>query len=205
MAIIGMILLSFFIGIYFYSQMPETIASHWNVRGQVNGYMSKIWGLFLMPFLSVVLFLLFILIPKIDPLKENIKKFRKYFDRFVVLIIGFLFYIYLLTILWNLGVRFNIIPILSPAFGILFYYIGVLAENTKRNWFIGIRTPWTLSSDKVWEKTNKLGGKLLKVVGVIAVFGAFFQSYALLLILAPVIAVVAYAFVYSYFEYKKKK
>jgi len=154
--IVVIILLSFAVGIHYYPQMPDRIASHWNAQGQVDGYMSKFWGLFLMPIISVGLLLLFILIPRIDPLKSNIQQFRKYFDGFVVLIMVFLFYLYLLTIFWNSGNRFNMIAFLSPAFAILFYYSGILIENTKRNWFIGIRTPWTLSSDRVWDKTHKL-------------------------------------------------
>lgn len=202
--IIGIILLSFVIGTYFYTQMPEIITSHWDVQGQPNGYMPKIWGLFLMPLISIVLFLFFILIPKIDPLKANIKKFRKYYDRFVVLIIAFLFYLQLLTIFWNIGIGFDIIQFLAPGFGIVFYYCGVLLENTKRNWFIGIKTPWTLSNEKVWEKTNKLGGKLFKISGLVAVFGILFESYALFLILFPMILVLFYTVVYSYVEYRKR-
>jgi len=202
--VLGVILLSFIIGIYFYPQMPEKIASHWNAHGQVDGYMSKFWGLFLMPLLSMMLFLLFIAIPKIDPLKHNIEKFREYYDGFVVLIIVYLFYVYLLTIFWNIGIRFNMVQPLAPAMGILFYYIGILIENAKRNWFIGIRTPWTLSSEKVWEKTHKIGGKLFKIAGIIAFIGVFFQRYVLFFILVPIILVAAYTIVYSYFEYQKE-
>ncbi|MCD6107872.1 MAG: SdpI family protein [Thermoplasmata archaeon] len=202
--VLGVILLSFIIGIYFYPQMPEKIASHWNAQGQVDGYMSKFWGLFLMPLLSMMLFLLFIAIPKIDPLKHNIEKFREYYDGFVVLIIVYLFYVYLLTIFWNIGIRFSMVQPLAPAMGILFYYIGILIENAKRNWFIGIRTPWTLSSEKVWEKTHKIGGKLFKIAGIIAFIGVFFQRYVLFFILVPIILVAAYTIVYSYFEYQKE-
>ena len=202
--VLGVILLSFIIGIYFYPQMPEKIASHWNAQGQVDGYMSKFWGLFLMPLLSMMLFLLFIAIPKIDPLKHNIEKFREYYDGFVVLIIVYLFYVYLLTIFWNIGIRFSMVQPLAPAMGILFYYIGILIENAKRNWFIGIRTPWTLSSEKVWEKTHKIGGKLFKIAGIIAFIGVFFQRYVLFFILVPIILVAAYTIIYSYFEYQKE-
>jgi len=198
------ILLSFVVGIYFYPQMPEKMASHWNAQGQVDGYMSKFWGLFLMPLISAGLFLLFITIPKIDPLKHNIEKFRKYYDGFVVLIIVFLFYLYLLTIFWNIGIRFSMTQLLAPAFGILFYYCGILTENAKRNWFIGIRTPWTLSNDAVWDKTHKIGGKLFKAAGVVAFIGIFFQGYALFFVLAPVILVAAYTIIYSYIEYQKE-
>lgn len=202
--IVGIISLSLAIGIYFYPQMPERMASHWNAEGQVNGYMSKFFGMLLMPFISIALLLLFILIPKIDPLKANIEKFRKHYDNFVLLIILFLFYLYLLTIFWNIGARFSMIQLLSPAFAVLFYYCGVLVENAKRNWFIGIRTPWTLSNEKVWSKTHKIGGKLFKIAGTIALFGIFFQGYALFFILLPVILVAAYTVIYSYFEYQKE-
>lgn len=198
------ILISFVISAYFYPKMPERMASHWNVQGNVDGHMSKFWGLFLMPFVSSGLFLLFLIIPKIDPLKQNIVKFRKYFDAFVVLIIVFLFYLYLLTILWNLGFTFSIIYALVPAFSILFFYVGVLIENAKRNWFIGIRTPWTLSSDKVWDKTHKLGGKLFKISGIIALLGIIFVRYAFYFVISPAIIVALYTIVYSYFEYRKQ-
>lgn len=203
--IAGIILLSFVIGAYFYSQMPEKIASHWNAQGEVDGYMPKFWGLFLMPFISIILLLLFILIPRIDPLKANIEEFRKYYDGFVVLVILFLFYLYLLTIFWNTGTRFNMIHFLAPAFGVLFYYCGILMEKAKRNWFIGIRTPWTLSSERVWDRTHKTGGKLFKIAGIIALLGIFFERFAILFILAPVILVAVYTIAYSYFEYQKER
>lgn len=201
---IGIIFISFIIAICIYPQMPERMASHWNAQGQVDGYMSKFWGLFLMPILTLLIFLLLIAIPKIDPLKQNIDKFRKYYDGFVILIVVYMFYVYILTLLWNTGVRFSIIQPLMPAMGILFYYIGILVENAKRNWSIGIRTPWTLSSERVWEKTHKIGGKLFKIAGIIAFIGVFFQKYAAFFILIPVISVTVYTIVYSYFEYQRE-
>ena len=63
-----------------------------------------------------------------------------------------------------------------PAFAVLLFYIGILIKHAKRNWFIGIRTPWTLSSDKVWDKTHALGGKLFQVSAVITLGGIFFDK-----------------------------
>ena len=133
-AITGIILLSFIVGIYFYPQMPAQMASHWNLSGEVNGYVPKFWGLFLMPIISVLLLSLFIVIPRIDPMKENIAKFRRYFDGFIVLIMSFLFYMDLITVFWSLGFRFNMVSMIAPALGILFYGAGMLIENSKRNW-----------------------------------------------------------------------
>jgi uncharacterized membrane protein len=201
--ILGIILVSFIIGGYFYQQMPAQIASHWNEGGEVNGYMPKFWGVFLMPIISVILFLMFLIIPKIDPLKENLKKFRKYFDGFIIILMLFFLYIYILTIFWNLGSRFNMTLFMLPAMSILFYYCGILIENSKQNWFIGIRTPWTLSSEKIWEKTHKLGGKLFKAAAVISLLGIIIPDYAFLIFIVIISFAGLYPVIYSYLEYKK--
>jgi uncharacterized membrane protein len=201
--ILVMILLSFAAGILLYPRMPARMASHWNAAGEVNGYMPKFPGLFLIPFLSAVLFLLFLAIPKIDPLKENIAKFRNYFDALVALIIIFLSYIYALSLLWNTGAGFDMGRMMIPALGLLFYYCGMLIEKAKRNWFIGIRTPWTLSSEEVWDKTHSIGGKLFKLSGIVALFGIFIRKYGIYLVIIPVSLSALYALVYSYFEYQK--
>jgi uncharacterized membrane protein len=185
--------------------MPEQIAIHWNIRGEVDGYLAKFWALFLMPFLSLGIFLLFLAIPKVDPLKHNIEKFRNYYDGLIVAVLVFLLYLDSLVISWNMGFRFSMFQALAPAIGVLFYYLGVLTENAKRNWFVGIRTPWTLSNENVWDKTHKLGGKLFKIIGVlIGILGFFFEQYFVLLILAFVLIDAAFVTIYSYFEYKKQ-
>ena len=94
---------------------------------------------------------------------------------------------------------------LSPAFGVLIYYIGVMLENSRRNWFVGIRTPWTMSSEGVWDKTNKLGGKMMKTAGVVAFFGVVFPNFGFWLILVPTIAAALYYTIYSYTIYRKEQ
>jgi len=200
-----LIILSFIIGIYAYSVLPDQIASHWNARGEVDGYMGKFWGLFLFPIILIFLYLLFLIIPRIDPLKKNIEKFREYYDYLILVIFLFLFYVFLLTILANLGYRFNMTKTIIPAVGLLFFYIGFILNKVKRNWFIGIRTPWTLSNERVWDKTHKLGSKLFKISGIIILIGIFFQDYLVWFILIPVIVTVVWLFIYSYLEYKKLK
>jgi uncharacterized membrane protein len=200
----ALIFLSFLIGFYFYPQMPQNMISHCNAQGIPDGYMSKTWGLFMMPIILLAMVILFFLIPKIDPLKANVEKFRKYYDNFIVIISLFFFYIYLLTILWNLGLKFDMNRVLPPAMGILFYFCGVLVERAKRNYFIGIRTPWTLASDTVWDKTHKLGGKMFKIAGIITFLGIFFPKYVFVLLFATLLPFVLFIFIYSYLEYKKE-
>ncbi len=198
-----LILISFVLAIFFYPIFPSQIATHWGISGQADGYSSKAFGLFFMPILSVVLFFLFISLPKIDPYKKNFDQFKKYFQNFINLIFAFFFYIYLITIIWNLGFRFNMIQILCPAFAALFYYAGVLMSHAKRNWFVGIRTPWTMSNEKVWDKTHKIGGKLFKLTGIISLLSLILPDLSVFFILVPILFTTIFVFIYSYVEYKK--
>ena len=202
-AILLIIATSIVVAITLYPIMPDQIASHWNASGEVNGHMGKFWGLFLMPIISIILFALFLAIPKIDPLKENVAKFRSSFDRFIVLIELFLFYVYALTIFWNLDFKFDMTMALIPALVILFYFAGNLIGKAKRNYFIGIRTPWTLASDEVWDKTHKLGGKLFKIAGVASLAGLLFPKIAFYFVIIPILAVAIISVVYSYIIWKK--
>jgi uncharacterized membrane protein len=204
--ILILIAASFAIAGYAYNIIPEgKVASHWNTAGIVDGYMPKFFGLFLMPIISVALFLLLVFIPKIDPLRKNVDKFRSYYDSFILVIILFFFYIFMLTIIANLGYRFNMNYAIVPAFSILFIYLGAIMKKMKRNWFIGIKTPWTISSDEVWDKTHLLGGKLFIAAGVIAFLGIFFQDYLWLFVLIPILAAAFIPVVYSYLIYRKIK
>ena len=92
---------------------------------------------------------------------------------------------------------------LAPAFGVLFYYVGILTQNAKRNWFIGIRTPWTLSNEEVWDKTHKFGSKLFKISGIIAFLGLILPDFAIWLMIVPVIITAACTVIYSYVEYRE--
>lgn len=195
--------ISFVIAAVSYQYLPPMVASHWGINGEVNGYMSKFWGLFFMPVLSVVLYFLFLFLPKIDPYKKNFSQFKNHYDNFVIIIYSFLFYIYLLTIFWNLNYQFNMVQFLSPAFSVIFYFAGILTSHAKMNWFVGIRTPWTMSSPIVWQKTHAIGGKLFKLVALFSFLGVFFPNLAFYLLFVPIIFTVIFVFVYSYIQYSR--
>jgi len=201
-----LILVSFVLAFYFYSKITgNLIATHWGANGQANGYSSKFFGLFFMPILSIIMLIMFLVLPKIDPYKKNFSEFKNYFQNFINIVFVFLFYLYCLTLFWNLNFRFNMIQFLSPAFTLLFYYAGVLMSHAKRNWFIGIRTPWTMSSPKVWHKTHLLGSKLFKLFSLFILLSLPFPQFALFFILVPILLITFFIFVYSYFEYRKLK
>jgi uncharacterized membrane protein len=193
-------------GLLLWNQLPEQMASHWNVNDEVDGYMSRFWGVFMMPLMTLGMFLLFLLIPAIDPLKANIAKFRGVFNLFITFMIGFMIYIHALTLIWNLGYTgFGLSKAMLPAMGLLFILVGYLMRQSKRNWFIGIRTPWTLSSDYVWDKTHQLGAILFVASGVLAFIGGFFGGMlAFWLFFVPLMASAIFLVVYSYVLYQRE-
>jgi uncharacterized membrane protein len=199
------ILLPFLFGSFVYEKMPEQMASHWNVNDEVDGYMSRFWGVFMMPLTSAFILALFLLLPNIDPLKENILAFRKEFNLFILITLIFLAYIWLLTILWNLGyTSFKMGSAILPALGFLFFVIGYVIRKAKRNWFIGIRTPWTLSSDAVWAEIHRIGGTLFMLSGFFAIMGVFFGAYGVWFTLVPLLSSTLFLYVYSYILYQRE-
>jgi uncharacterized membrane protein len=112
--------------------------------------------------------------------------------------------VHLQILLWNIGIQISPNALFPVGIGLLFYYIGILMEKAERNWFIGIRTPWTLSSDRVWRKTNRLGGKLFRIAGIFSIVGVFFQEFAVYFIIIPALFIAGFTIVYSYVEYQKE-
>ena len=193
-------------GFLLWNQLPEQMASHWNINDEVDGYMSRTWGVFMVPLITLGMLGLFLIIPSIDPLKANIAQFREVFNLFIVLIVAFMLYIYGLSLAWNLGYTgFRMSTSMLPALGLLFIFIGFMLRKAKRNWFIGIRTPWTLSSDTVWDKTHQLGAVLFMASGALAFIGSFFGGMtALWLFFIPLMSSTIFLLVYSYILYQRE-
>ncbi|MBI5825257.1 MAG: SdpI family protein [Chloroflexi bacterium] len=203
---LSLISIALITGLMFWNQLPEQMASHWNVNDQVDGYISKFWGVFLMPLVTLGMFALFLVVPNIDPLRANIAQFRETFNVFIALIVAFMLYIHGLTLVWSLGYQdFKMSAAMLPFMGILFIAIGYLLKQAKRNFFIGIRTPWTLSSDSVWDKTHQLGSVLFMLSGAFAMLGGFFGGTAAFwLMFVPLIGSSLFLAVYSYVLYKNE-
>jgi uncharacterized membrane protein len=201
-----MIALALLAGAFLWNQLPAQMASHWDANDQVNGYISKFWGVFLMPLISLGMLVLFLVVPNIDPLKANIEQFRETFNLFIVLIVAFMLYIHGLTLAWSLGHQnFKMSAAMLPFMGVLFIGVGYMLRKAKRNFFIGIRTPWTLSSDRVWNKTHQLGSILFMAAGVFAIIGGFFGGMmAFWLMFVPLIGSSLFLVVYSYVLYRNE-
>jgi uncharacterized membrane protein len=188
-----------------YPMMPDVVPSHWNAAGDLNGTLPKFWGLILIPVLMCFFCGLLVVLPRVDPLRENYKNFQASYDGFILVFAAFFFFVQLEIILWGLGTRISPNLTMPVMIGILFISIGFLLEHAEPNWFVGIRTPWTMSSVSVWKKTHLMGAKLFKLAGVASMAGVLAGPYAYLFILVPVIAVAIATVVYSYVEFRKER
>lgn len=200
---VGFVILSALVSVLAAPSLPEELITHWNAAGEPDGTMSKGAAIALAPAFSVGLLLLLVLIPRIDPLGENVEEFRGYYDWFAVIFTGFMFVLHAGIIAFNLGYTFDFTLLIVGLLAVLFYYVGVLLTHAERNWFVGIRTPWTLSNTEVWNRTHELGGKLFKLTALIALLGLFFGDYALYFLLVPTAFTAVSTVLYSYYLYSK--
>ncbi len=204
-AIALVLILTAMVTIMAYPVMPDTVASHWNAAGEMDGTLPKFWGLTLLPLIMYGCCVLFAVLPRIDPLRDNYGKFQAYYDGFILVFSVFLLVIQLQIILWGLGVPISPNLMMPVVMGILFVYLGFFLEHAEPNWFIGIRTPWTLSSATVWRKTHRIAAMLFKLAGLVSLAGVLAGQYAYLFIIIPVVAVAVFTTVYSYVEFHKEE
>lgn len=188
-----------------YPKLPERMASHWGPGGQVDGWMPKSVCVWIMPGISLLLTALFFVILLIDPLRKNIEKFFSYYAGFVIIMNLFLLAVHGWMLLWNLGIQVPANVFIPVGMACLIFYLGIVTSHVKPNWFIGIRTPWTLSNEIVWQKTHKLGGVLFRMAAIIILIGALFPRYAILFVLIPILSVAAITIIYSLVVFKKLK
>lgn len=191
-------------GLLAWNALPETMATHWGADGVADGWSGKAFGVLFLPLLSAGIAAALFALPKIDPIAGDYKAFRKEYDGLVTLIAGFMALVQGAVLAWNLGARFDFVQVVGPGIGLLFFYLGAVMPQMKRNWFAGIRTPWTLSSDRVWDETHRVGGKAFQAAGALAILGAVFTDYGFMLVVVPALAAALGVTAYSYLVYRKR-
>lgn len=191
------------VGFLLSRHMDQPFAIHWNAKGEADGYGSQFMGLYFLPLLTMAMSILILFTPFIDPLKRNIEGFRNKYNLFILAFAAFMYYVQILTIAWNLGVTFSMNAAMAPAFGFFFVITGWMMLKAKRNYFIGIRTPWTLANDQVWESTHQIGGKLFIASGALTAACVIFPDATFAVLFFTAIGSAIITCVYSYLEYQR--
>lgn len=201
-----LILISAIAAFYFYAHFPERVPTHWNFAGQVDGWSNRTLGAFAIPGMLVGMYFLFLFLPMLDPKKERYEQFKKTYNIFRNLIILVLVAIYFIASFNALGYNIPTQYFIPLIIGLLFIVLGNYMGKLKRNWFIGVRTPWTISSEEVWNKTNRFGGHLFILAGLIMIAIPFLPAWlGAWLFGIMIITLVLGTFVYSYILYNKEK
>jgi uncharacterized membrane protein len=204
---IFLILILIVIGIIFYGQLPAQIPTHWNIYGEIDGWSSKNMVAFYMPIMYLLGYLFLSFIVFLDPLRKNVEKFYPIYWQMKFAIVLFLSALHILML--NAATATTKLPvdkIVIVGTGALFFFLGALMPKIKRNFFIGIRLPWTLASDKVWKKTHEMGMWVFEVIGVATALSVIFRSeMAFIMIMTFIVGGVIFLGVYSYLVFKRTK
>lgn len=188
---------------YFF--LPETIPTHWNFEGRIDAWSPR-WSILALGSLPLALALLMRWLPRLDPRREAYARHAKTYEILQVLIILMLTGLVWVTVAAGLGMALDVSAAIRVLIGVLFLGIGNFMGRLKRNYFVGIRTPWTLADDEVWRKTHRRGAVVFIIIGACFLLSlAFRPGWTLgVVTVAPTILGIVYVFAYSWYVWKQE-
>ncbi|MEB2274229.1 SdpI family protein [Bacillus sp. ILBB4] len=185
--------------------LPATMPIHWGANGEADGFATKINAMILTVGIMVLIYFIIAFVPRIDPRKENYKYFSKTYNIVLNAVLLLFFFVNMSTILQGLGYNVRMSYIAPIMAGLVFIIIGNYLQRVRSNYFMGIRTPWTLSNETVWKKTHRLSGKLFFIGGLLILISAFLpDGYKSVIMWGSIVLCVAIPYLYSYLAYKKE-
>lgn len=202
--IIGFVLLPFIYLAYLWNSLPEKVPIHWDYKGEINGWGTKYSLIGLVFLLPVLTYFLMLVIPKIDPKKRIELMGGKYYQiKFVLVIFMSILAIYIIQS--SKSQTLSSPSIVFVLIGLLFMALGNYFKVIKQNYFLGIKTPWTLESEEIWKLTHILAGKLWIVGGLLIVISSLVipenVNFYIFISITAIISIVP--IVYSYLIFKK--
>lgn len=189
---------------YFYNHFPAIIPIHWNIAGEPDNWGSGKMNAIVLPSVILGTYLMFLVLPYLDPKKERYEQFAKTYHVFKSIFVGFMLIIYVATGLSALGYPIKIGAVVPGLVGVLFVIIGNYMGKLKMNWFVGVKTPWTLSSEEVWNKTHRFSGKIFVIAGLLMIIQIWLPITLKWIVFIGTISMLIFgSFGYSYYIYKK--
>lgn len=190
-----------------YSRLPSSLAIHWDLDGNPNGWMPRPIGAFFGPVFLLLLWQLLRLAPRIDPRQENYARFGGAYDTIVAGVLLLVLATHVITILFALGIHVPIGRLVPALVGVLFVVMGNVMPRLRSNWWFGVRTPWTLSNERVWARTHRLAGYCMAGAGILMVLAALALPVSLELpvVLGAAVAAALAPIVYSYLTWRREQ
>jgi uncharacterized membrane protein len=198
-----LVLVSVCLALWAYHVLPERVPTHWDLNGHVNGYSSKLFGVALMPIIMAFTWLLMLALPAISPRGFRLDQSSSAFYLTNVAILLVVLALNVIILGAQLGFYSTPGTLLFIPIGVLLVVLGSQMGKFSKNFFIGVRTPWTLASDEVWRRTNRLGGQLCVAGGLLLIALSFFTRLAVPALVAVVLTVAVVPIAYSYVLYKR--
>lgn len=194
------------VSLWAYPRLPPRVATHWGLNGQPDGYSSKLLAVTMLPVMILAMRGLLTVLPRIDPKGENYRKFENTYWLIFNGVIVFMGVVHLAVLGYGLGAPVRMDRVVAAGVGVLFIVVGNYITRVEPNWFVGIRTPWTLSSERVWHRTHRVGGWILVIGGALIVLTLFVPAGAVMPILIATIALVAVVpVVLSYLLWRRER
>lgn len=199
-----LIVVDFIIAFWAYPQLGDRVPSHWNIAGEVNGYSNRFSGAFMLPLILLGIYLLFWIIPRIDPKKVNYRAMTRIYWISALAVIFFMSLMHLAVLGVGIGYLKTLPRWYFSGIGLLFIVLGNYFGKIKFNYSFGIRTPWTLANEEVWCRTHRFAGPIWMVGGVILGMSGFLPAHWT----GPIFAIVMILIVgvptfYSYWLFHK--
>ena len=194
------------VSIWAYPRLPTTVATHWNLLGTPDGYSSRLWAVVVMPIVIVGLTGLFSILPKVDPRRENYAKFLDSYWLIANAVLAFSGLAHILILANGMGYTLQVDRLIPVGVGLLLAFLGNYLTRVEPNWFIGVRTPWTLSSDAVWRRVHRTAGWLFAIGGLVIAAGAFAPRGAFMpLVTATIVIAAGIPVVQSYILWRREQ
>lgn len=188
---------------FVYPMLPDIIATHWGVDGQVNGTGGKFTQL-IVAAIPLLMYVFMVLLPRIDPRRENYVLHNKAYTVTQEVLVLFLIGLNWATIAYNLGAPLDIQKFVVIPLGLLIAVTGNYMGQIRPNYFFGIKTPWTLANEEVWRKTHRMGGSFFIAAGLIISISAFFSGTNSFIITMTALLVASFIpVIYSYVIFRK--
>jgi len=195
----GVVVLSWIIAILALPHLPDVIPIHWGLYGEPNGFADKFSGTLGLPMAITLVMVLMILLPRFDTIQFSLDAFRDIYAMLIFATIAMIFSIEMMVIISALGANLPVVTIISLLIGFLFIAMGGLMPHIGRNTTMGIRLPWTLASEEVWNRTHEYGGRVFMAAGVLVVLGSLIAGiWAMALMLVIILGTTLYISIWSY-------